>query len=191
MVHFSLGCREYVFSARGKHLSKNWPFDQRYIQVCRKHGVKDILPPFESPALVRGREDKYLGPHDAVNVRVCSRDAVDDQHELLMEDMDGVVAGISWKLGLLSLTCRDEINDDKVMEEHVLRVDKMAGDYKLEAIASSRYSAAAELWFPSLDLLAEEGDLLFGASDMVGNVRISVTENLILENVPKSGEARK
>ncbi|XP_049933099.1 uncharacterized protein LOC116251406 isoform X2 [Nymphaea colorata] len=187
--------REYVFSARGKHLSKNWPFHQRYIQVCRKHGVKDILPPFESPALVREREDKYLGPHDAVNVRVCSRDAVDDQHELLMEDMDRVVAGISWKLGLLSLTCRDEVNDDKVMEEHVLRVDKMAGDYKLEAIASSRYSAAAELWFPSLDfasedrrhLLAEEGDLLFGASDMVGNVRISVTENLILENVPKSG----
>lgn len=203
MVYFSLSCREYVSSTRGKHLSKNWPFHQRYIQVCRKHGVKDILPPFESPALVRERKDKYL-PQDVANFGISSHlrndgDAADDQNESLTEDMNGVVAGISWKLRLLSLSCRDETKGDKVMEEEVLRVGKMAGDYKIEATTSSRYLAAAELRLPSLDfasedrkhLRAEEADLLFGASDMVRNVRINVTGILTSENVTKSGEARK
>lgn len=46
-------CRDYVFGARSKDIKKNWPFSQRNLQLCLKHGVKDVLPPFQSLDSVR------------------------------------------------------------------------------------------------------------------------------------------
>ncbi|KAL9224898.1 hypothetical protein vseg_000880 [Gypsophila vaccaria] len=40
--------RNYVFSARNKDISTNWPFSQKNLQLCLKHGIKDVLPPFQS-----------------------------------------------------------------------------------------------------------------------------------------------
>ncbi|KAK4746316.1 hypothetical protein SAY87_012628 [Trapa incisa] len=40
--------RNYVFAARNKDISTNWPFSMRNFQLCLKHGVKDPLPPFQS-----------------------------------------------------------------------------------------------------------------------------------------------
>ncbi|KAK4804451.1 hypothetical protein SAY86_004268 [Trapa natans] len=39
--------RNYVFHARNKDISTNWPFSMRNLQLCLKHGVKDPLPPFQ------------------------------------------------------------------------------------------------------------------------------------------------
>ncbi|KAH7859528.1 hypothetical protein Vadar_002208 [Vaccinium darrowii] len=39
--------RDYVFSARSKDINTNWPFSQKNLQLCLKHGVKDLLPPFQ------------------------------------------------------------------------------------------------------------------------------------------------
>ncbi|CBI39861.3 unnamed protein product, partial [Vitis vinifera] len=45
--------RDYVFGTRGKDIKKNWPFSQKNLQLCLKHGVKDVLPPFQSLDSVR------------------------------------------------------------------------------------------------------------------------------------------
>lgn len=37
-----------MFSTRGKDIKNNWPFSQKNLQLCLKHGVKDVLPPFQS-----------------------------------------------------------------------------------------------------------------------------------------------
>uniref|UniRef100_A0A1D1XSP9 Hapless 8 n=1 Tax=Anthurium amnicola TaxID=1678845 RepID=A0A1D1XSP9_9ARAE len=47
--------RDYVFSSRSKDIRTNWPFPQQHLQLCLKHGVTDLLPPFEPPDLVRAR----------------------------------------------------------------------------------------------------------------------------------------
>ncbi|XP_047940978.1 uncharacterized protein LOC125188251 isoform X2 [Salvia hispanica] len=39
---------DYVFNTRGKDIKNNWPFSQKNLQLCLKHGVKDVLPPFHS-----------------------------------------------------------------------------------------------------------------------------------------------
>ncbi|KAJ4975066.1 hypothetical protein NE237_000172 [Protea cynaroides] len=47
--------RDYVFAARSRDISASWPFPKPYLQLCSKHGIKDPLPPFESPDSVRNR----------------------------------------------------------------------------------------------------------------------------------------
>ncbi|KAL3503700.1 hypothetical protein ACH5RR_038149 [Cinchona calisaya] len=45
--------RDYVFNSRSKDIRNNWPFSQESLELCLKHGVADLLPPFESPDIVR------------------------------------------------------------------------------------------------------------------------------------------
>ncbi|THU54469.1 hypothetical protein C4D60_Mb10t25400 [Musa balbisiana] len=45
--------RDYVFASRIKGLETSWPFAQHFLQLCFKHGVKDLLPPFEPPNFLR------------------------------------------------------------------------------------------------------------------------------------------
>ncbi|KAG6596789.1 hypothetical protein SDJN03_09969, partial [Cucurbita argyrosperma subsp. sororia] len=49
--NFSL--RDYVFNTRSKDIRNNWPFSLKNLQLCLKHGVKDLLPPFQSTDCVR------------------------------------------------------------------------------------------------------------------------------------------
>uniref|UniRef100_A0A0D9W646 UBZ4-type domain-containing protein n=1 Tax=Leersia perrieri TaxID=77586 RepID=A0A0D9W646_9ORYZ len=45
--------RDYVFASRSKGIKRSWPFNPRSLQLCLKRGVKDLLPPFEPPDLIR------------------------------------------------------------------------------------------------------------------------------------------
>ncbi|KAG6469856.1 uncharacterized protein LOC122031813 [Zingiber officinale] len=45
--------RNYVLATRCKCVEASWPFSRQFLQLCMKHGVKDLLPPFEPPELVR------------------------------------------------------------------------------------------------------------------------------------------
>jgi hypothetical protein len=47
--------RDYVFASRSKGIKRSWPFHPRSLQLCLKRGVKDLLPPFEPPDLIRSR----------------------------------------------------------------------------------------------------------------------------------------
>lgn len=45
--------RDYVSMVRSSDIKKNWPFSQKYLQVCLDNGRKPVLPPFEHPQSVR------------------------------------------------------------------------------------------------------------------------------------------
>ncbi|KAI3466361.1 hypothetical protein Pfo_023024 [Paulownia fortunei] len=45
--------RDYVFNTRGKDIKTHWPFSPKNLQLCLKHGVKDVLPPFQTLESVR------------------------------------------------------------------------------------------------------------------------------------------
>ncbi|TVU15636.1 hypothetical protein EJB05_39168 [Eragrostis curvula] len=45
--------RDYVFASRSKGVKRSWPFHPNSLQLCLKLGVKDPLPPFEPPDLIR------------------------------------------------------------------------------------------------------------------------------------------
>ncbi|XP_042494218.1 uncharacterized protein LOC122073660 [Macadamia integrifolia] len=47
--------RDYVFANRSKDICANWPFPKPYLQLCLNHGIKDPLPPFDTPDSVRKR----------------------------------------------------------------------------------------------------------------------------------------
>ncbi|XP_044473381.1 uncharacterized protein LOC123201881 [Mangifera indica] len=50
--------RDYVFTSRGKDIKKNWPFSLKNLQLCLKHGVKDVLPPFQEIGAVKTQVTK-------------------------------------------------------------------------------------------------------------------------------------
>ncbi|KAH0458653.1 hypothetical protein IEQ34_011467 [Dendrobium chrysotoxum] len=45
--------RDYVFASRSKNNHTSWPFPRRLLKLCLKHGVQDLLPPFEPASSVR------------------------------------------------------------------------------------------------------------------------------------------
>ncbi|XP_020591607.1 uncharacterized protein LOC110032351 [Phalaenopsis equestris] len=45
--------RDHVFALRNKSIGKSWPFPSQLLQLCLKHGIRDLLPPFEPPNSVR------------------------------------------------------------------------------------------------------------------------------------------
>lgn len=72
-------CRQYVLTSREKDISQNWPFHEKYFQVCLKHGIIDVLPPLELLL-----EDKDVKHHREECVRSDS---------LSTEDNFGVTVG--------------------------------------------------------------------------------------------------
>jgi hypothetical protein len=44
-----------VFASRSKGIKRSWPFHPHSLQLCLERGVKDPLPPFESPDLIRSQ----------------------------------------------------------------------------------------------------------------------------------------
>ncbi|PKA51226.1 hypothetical protein AXF42_Ash010666 [Apostasia shenzhenica] len=47
--------RDYVFSSRNKDCCSNWPFPRHLLELCVKHGICDLLPPFERSSSVRAK----------------------------------------------------------------------------------------------------------------------------------------
>jgi len=47
--------RDYVFASRSKGIKRSWPFHPHSLELCLNHGVKDPLPPFEPPDLIRSQ----------------------------------------------------------------------------------------------------------------------------------------
>lgn len=47
--------RDYVLATRSKDIEKNWPFSLTNLQLCLKHGARDLLPPFQPLDKVRNQ----------------------------------------------------------------------------------------------------------------------------------------
>ena len=45
--------RQFVVATRRKDIFHSWPFPQKYLQICLKYGISNVLPPFEpcNPAI--------------------------------------------------------------------------------------------------------------------------------------------
>jgi hypothetical protein len=54
--------RDYVLASRSKSVKRSWPFNPNSLQICLNRGVKDPLPPFELPDLIRSP------PFDTTNI---------------------------------------------------------------------------------------------------------------------------
>ncbi|XVF03522.1 hypothetical protein REPUB_Repub05bG0001600 [Reevesia pubescens] len=85
-----LYCRDYVFTARGKDIKKNWPFSPKNLQLFLKHGLKDPLPPFQPLDTVRklseGRCVVETNPLEKQNTRKFDEEPYgSNNHVVLVE----------------------------------------------------------------------------------------------------------
>ncbi|PON66882.1 hypothetical protein PanWU01x14_106680 [Parasponia andersonii] len=39
--------RQYVLASRQKDMFQSWPFPEKYLHICLKHGINNVLPPLE------------------------------------------------------------------------------------------------------------------------------------------------
>ncbi|CAM0904230.1 unnamed protein product [Alopecurus aequalis] len=62
--------RHYAFDSRSKGIKRNWPFHPQSLELCLKHGVKDLLPPFEPPDFLRSRS--FYTCTDSEEFAACS-----------------------------------------------------------------------------------------------------------------------
>ncbi|TKY50603.1 hypothetical protein E2542_SST22107 [Spatholobus suberectus] len=44
--------RQYVLASRHRSILRNWPFHEKHLQLCLKHGLKEALPPFRRQTLL-------------------------------------------------------------------------------------------------------------------------------------------
>jgi len=47
MIDYKLCCRQYVLASRHRNVLQNWPFHEKHLKLCLKHGLKEkeVLPP--------------------------------------------------------------------------------------------------------------------------------------------------
>ncbi|KAG6730978.1 hypothetical protein I3842_01G106900 [Carya illinoinensis] len=43
----SFSIRQYALASRQNDINCSWPFPEKYLQICFKHGIHNVLPPFE------------------------------------------------------------------------------------------------------------------------------------------------
>ncbi|XP_021740771.1 uncharacterized protein LOC110707051 [Chenopodium quinoa] len=72
--------RDFVFSARNRDISLNWPFSQKNLQLCLKHGVKDVLPPFQPTDPLR---DTSMNNCSAEKILHSEESNVDEKQPML------------------------------------------------------------------------------------------------------------
>ncbi|KAL5737217.1 hypothetical protein ACOSP7_029978 [Xanthoceras sorbifolium] len=80
LPNFSI--RDYVFTSRSKDIKKNWPFSLKNLQLCLKHGVKDVLPPFQA-----------LGTVKTQSFKGCTVDETNSLEEKNISNFDGEPSG--------------------------------------------------------------------------------------------------
>ncbi|KAG9448870.1 hypothetical protein H6P81_008835 [Aristolochia fimbriata] len=80
--------RHYVFTSRSKDIGTNWPFPPKFLQLCLKHGVKEILPPFEPPDSVRGQSSVTPSVSDRQAVRTEGEEKASTEVDNLDSDKD-------------------------------------------------------------------------------------------------------
>ncbi|XP_058114501.1 uncharacterized protein LOC131257705 [Magnolia sinica] len=83
--HFSI--RDYVFTSRSNDIEANWPFPQQFLHLCLKHGVENILPPFEPPNLVRAAQCRRKGVGNQLIIHVGVEKALPEVDSFGSEDL--------------------------------------------------------------------------------------------------------
>ncbi|KAL4185958.1 hypothetical protein AMTRI_Chr10g8370 [Amborella trichopoda] len=123
--HFSI--REYVLAARNRDIGTNWPFSPQYLQLCVKHGVRNLLPPFESPDIVRDpsfRKAVIFDDFGSKDVDHTNGELVNSKSTSSLQIDEPSLAGKEIKDSYLASPSEEEIrstitSDDQVLERNL------------------------------------------------------------------------
>uniref|UniRef100_A0A7N0ZXY7 Hapless 8 n=1 Tax=Kalanchoe fedtschenkoi TaxID=63787 RepID=A0A7N0ZXY7_KALFE len=124
-VH-NFSIREFVLAARSKDIGTNWPFPDKHLRLCLKHGVKDLLPPFQSKTLKR----KQLSP-------ICLEKTSSAENGILTKTPDEEPSH-----GLTVYTSDDVALTKKITVDHLdVNFDKSDKDSDLPSSVTSNSQA--------------------------------------------------
>ncbi|EXB96879.1 hypothetical protein L484_016653 [Morus notabilis] len=133
---FVIYCRQYVLAYRQKDVFHNWPFPEKYLQMCLIHGISDVLPPFQPHHLaiesIRGglrhlncsRQSKksIASPVHRIHQTTIDQEAI-SKEECNLSKNDETVSNICGDvkddrhLSLSSNTCEHEDNDNPLSSD--------------------------------------------------------------------------
>ncbi|EXC14266.1 hypothetical protein L484_021765 [Morus notabilis] len=131
----SFSIRQYVLAYRQKDFFHNWPFPEKYLQMCLSHGINDALPPFEPHHIaiesIRGlrrlncsRQSKQsiASPVHRIHQTTVDQEAI-SKEECNLIKADETVSNICGDakedrhLSLSSNTCEHEDNDNHLISD--------------------------------------------------------------------------
>ncbi|RDX88063.1 hypothetical protein CR513_30394, partial [Mucuna pruriens] len=86
---FSL--REYVVACRQRSILGNWPFYEKHLQLCLKHGIKEVLPPMRCQKQLKGCSNLMHSQNDNTKeADSCKAEVphVIDEHSQIKNECD-------------------------------------------------------------------------------------------------------
>lgn len=111
----SFSIRQYVLAAREKDVSCNWPFPEKYLRVCQKHGISNLLPTLEPLVLATNQSHKEGLSLNYTQEEIINADYVIsiDGHKENIEgcDLNSEVSSQACNLSLSSDICKHKENN--------------------------------------------------------------------------------
>ncbi|KAJ8765142.1 hypothetical protein K2173_010633 [Erythroxylum novogranatense] len=137
LPNFSI--RHYVFTSRSKDIKKNWPFSPKNLQLCLKHGVKDVLPPFQHLDTVRDQSSKICAVEiDSLNAHKTNNFGKEPSRQETHGTLDSCYdAQVSNKL---AESCLD-INSCRSGEENFPSSTTTVSQCEIESVPGNRHSS--------------------------------------------------
>ncbi|KAG6499341.1 uncharacterized protein LOC121996228 [Zingiber officinale] len=125
--------RDYVFASRCKGIEASWPFSQQFLKFCLKHGIKELLPPFEPPDVLRADSLRKL--------EVLTQPTAGSEAEQVSSDLDLLttgnhsnedpssvpnISGLTSKEPVLVQSIHPSLEDTNSTSNHVLSVNELS-----------------------------------------------------------------
>ncbi|KAB1213434.1 hypothetical protein CJ030_MR5G003488 [Morella rubra] len=126
----SFSIRQYVLASRQKDILISWPFPEKYLRICFKHGIRDVLPPFEphSSAIQSLRQGVRFKSSKQDNDKADSLDSevpcLVEEEKLLKNECDAYsyeeiskVSSQDSDLSLISNSCKLLVENDHLTSD--------------------------------------------------------------------------
>ncbi|XP_027365485.1 uncharacterized protein LOC113872262 [Abrus precatorius] len=87
--------RQYVLASRHRSIFHSWPFHEKYLQMCLKHGLRDVLPPLgrqtSLPEPLKGCSNLMDSRNDSKEADFCKPEVphiIDDHKRNIKNECD-------------------------------------------------------------------------------------------------------
>ncbi|KAK1273856.1 hypothetical protein QJS04_geneDACA007897 [Acorus gramineus] len=152
--------RDYVFTSRRNDIRTNWPFSDKSLRLCLKHGVHDLLPPFEPPDLLRSHIFRNIVRSDCIQGEGVTTVPV---HLVETEDLG---------CGTDDIKCKSHFSSDQSVLESLGPSESLPPESKSNANRKAKILCKSSKSSPSTDQLT-----------------LQKAKNSISEASPNSGRA--
>ncbi|XP_062108080.1 uncharacterized protein LOC133818961 [Humulus lupulus] len=79
--------REYVLASRQKDIFHNWPFPDKFLQIFLKHGIDNVLPPFDPHLLaIQSLRGNHLRKNCSQQNKENAGGSYDNLHQITVEE---------------------------------------------------------------------------------------------------------